>query len=313
MGFLTRLPVLGPLLAAVLRSRPYRVYQLLSAAKGNRLAGAVTFFGFLALFPLLTVALAIAVSTLTPTRVDSLKHKIADQVPGLSDSLGLDSLIANAATVGVISGLLLLVSGLGWVATIRGSIRDIWQLPAEQDNVVLLKIKDCVVLLGLGLVSIVSLGASTVATRLAGQLATGLGLADRGPGHWLLVASGFVIAVGADLLLFLYLLGPFPGIYGQHRRDLLTAALIGAVGFELLKLLLSSYLGSVAGKSLYGAFGVPVALLLWINFVCRLLMYCVSWTALADPEGARARARASAEAAYRAAGELGAGGVPTRG
>lgn len=92
----------------------------------------------------------------------------------------------------------------------------------------------------------------------------------------------------------------------------MTAALIGAVGFELLKLLLSSYLGSVAGKSLYGAFGVPVALLLWINFVCRLLMYCVAWTALADPEGARARARASAETAYRAAGELGMAGPPTR-
>lgn len=312
MGFLTRLPVIGPLVAAVLRNRPYRVYQHFTAAKANRLAGAVTFFGFLALFPLLTVALAIAVTTLTPTRVDTLKHKIADQVPGLANSLGLDSLIANAATVGVLSGLLLLISGLGWVGTIRGAIRDIWQLPEEDGNVVLRKVWDCVVLVGLGVVSVVSLGASAITTQLAGRLASGLGLSDQGQAHYLLAVAGFVIAVGADLLLFLYLLAPFPRIAGQHRRDLMTAALIGAVGFELLKLLLSSYLGSVAGKSLYGAFGVPVALLLWINFVCRLLMYCVAWTALADPEGARARARASAETAYRAAGELGMAGPPTR-
>ncbi|MGF1431839.1 YihY/virulence factor BrkB family protein [Kitasatospora sp. LaBMicrA B282] len=305
MGFLSGLPVIGPLVAAVLRSRPYRVYLHFTAAKGNRLAGAVTFFGFLALFPLLTVALAIAVTTLTPTRVDSLKHKIADQVPGLSGSLGLDSLIANAATVGALSGLLLLISGLGWVDTLRGAIRDVWQVPEDGDNVLVRKAWDCLVLLGLGVVAAVSLGASAVTTQLAGRLATGLGLSDRGPAHYLLAAAGFVIAVGADVLLFLYLLGPFAGIRGQHRRDLLTAALIASVGFELLKLGLSSYLTHLAGRSLYGAFGVPIALLLWINFIFRLLMYCVSWTALADPEGARARARASADAAYRAAGELG--------
>ncbi|GAA1264404.1 YihY/virulence factor BrkB family protein [Kitasatospora nipponensis] len=310
MGFLTGLPVIGPLVTTVLRSRPYRVYEHFTAAKSNRLAGAVTFFGFLALFPLLTVALAIAVATLSPTRVNDLKQRIADQVPGLAGSLDLDSLIANAATVGAISGLLLLISGLGWVATMRGSIRDIWQLPAEEGNPLLRKGWDCLVLAGLGVVSALSLGASAVTTQLAGRLAEGLGLSDRGPAHYLLAAAGFVIAVGADLLLFLYLLGPFPRITGQHRGDLLAGALIGAVGFELLKLLLSSYLGSVAGKSLYGAFGVPVALLLWINFVSRLLMYCVSWTALADPEGARARARASAEAAYREAGELGAPARP---
>ncbi|MDH6140766.1 membrane protein [Kitasatospora sp. GP30] len=312
MGFLTKLPVVGPVVAAVLRSRPYRVFRHFSAVGGNRLAGAVTFYGFLALFPLLTVALAVAVSTLTPGQVESLKHRIAEQVPGLANALGLDSLIANAATVGLISGLLLVASGLGWVDTMRASIRVIWQLPEDDRNVLVRRITDCVVLVGLGGVSIVSLGASAVGTRLAGRLAAALGLAGGGPGHWLLAVAGFVIAVGADLLLFLYLLAPFPGIEGQRRRDLLAAALIGAVGFELLKVGLSSYLGYVAGRSLYGAFGVPVALLLWINFICRLLMYCVSWTAAADPEQARARALARAEAAYRAAGGPAAGPPPSR-
>ncbi|MDH6135965.1 membrane protein [Kitasatospora sp. MAA4] len=297
MGFLTRLPLIGPLAGAALRSRPYRTYEHFTAAKGNRLAGAVTFFGFLALFPLLTVALAIAVATLTTTRVDEIKQKIGDQVPGLATSLGLDSLIANAGAVGLVSGVLLLLSGLGWVNTMRGSIRDIWQLPQEDGNVFLRKGWDCLVLAGLGLVSALSLAASAVGSLLAGKLARGLGLADHGPAHYLLAAAGFVIAVGADMLLFSYLLAPFPRITDQRRREVLIGALIGSVGFELLKLLLASYLGSVSGKSLYGAFGVPIALLLWINFVCRLLMYCVSWTALADPAAARDRALASAEAA----------------
>jgi membrane protein len=32
---------------------------------------------------------------------------------------------------------------------------------------------------------------------------------------------------------------------------------------------------------LYGAFGVPVALLLWISFVTRLVLFCAAWTATA--------------------------------
>lgn len=65
------------------------------------------------------------------------------------------------------------------------------------------------------------------------------------------------------------------------------AALIGAVGFELLKLLLSGYIQGVAAKSMYGAFGVPVALLLWMNFTSKLVLFCAAWTATPskdDPE-----------------------------
>jgi membrane protein len=58
-----------------------------------------------------------------------------------------------------------------------------------------------------------------------------------------------------------------------------VAGLIGAVGFELLKWLLTGYLQGVAGKSMYGAFAVPVAVVLWINLMARLLLYCAAWTA----------------------------------
>ncbi|AUG77661.1 membrane protein [Kitasatospora sp. MMS16-BH015] len=297
---LAKLPVIGPLVTWLLRTRAYRTYAHFTETKGNRLAGAVTFFGFLALFPLLTVALAVAVATLNGSQVHRLQDKISEQLPGLSDSLNLPGLIANAGTVGLISGLLLVISGLGWVDTIRGAIRDVWLLPEEDGNIVLRKAWDCVVLLGLGLVTAVSLGASAVATQLARHLADAIGL-DGTAGRYLLGAASYLIAVIADTVLFAYLLAPFPRITDQHRRDVLGAALIGAVGFEVLKILLASYLGSVATKNIYGAFGTPIALLLWINFVSRLLMYCVSWTALADPAAARQREITRAEQILRKA------------
>ncbi|GAA3024559.1 YihY/virulence factor BrkB family protein [Streptomyces lactacystinicus] len=297
MDFLTRLPVLGPLVARVLRSRPYRVYEYFSAARGNRLAGAVTFFGFLALFPLLTVGLAIAAAALSDDRVHELQKHISDQLPGLSDALNLPALVSNAGTVGLVGGALLLISGLGWVDTMRTSIRDLWQLPQEEGNPVLRKAWDVAVLGGLGLVSLFSLAASATGTTLAGRIADAIGLNS----GYLLTAVGVLIAIACDMLLFAYLLAPFPGITDQRRRDLVQGALIGSVGFELLKILLASYLGSIAGRSLYGAFATPVALLLWINFVSRLLMYCVAWTATADPQAARERTRAHGRTLLEAA------------
>ncbi|MCD0481874.1 YihY/virulence factor BrkB family protein [Streptacidiphilus sp. ASG 303] len=315
MDFLTRLPVVGPLVARLLRTRAYRVWDHVNGLGGNRLAGAITFFGFLALFPLLTLAMALAAAALSDQQVADIQKKIAEQIPGIADSLDLGALVRNAGTVGLVSGLLLLVSGLGWVDTMRASIRTLWQLDAEPGNPVLRKLLDVGVLVGLGVATAVSLGASALFSALTGQVAEALGLQRSGVGSWLLGLAGFAIAVGADMILFAYLLTAFPRITDQSRRTVLAASLIGAVGFEVLKVLLSSYISGVAGKSMYGAFGVPVALLLWINFVTRLLMYCVGWTALADPEAARRRARERALHAYREAGgeesaPSGAGGAP---
>jgi membrane protein len=310
VNWLTRLPVLGPVAARVLRSRPYLVFDHFNKAGSNRLAGAVTFFGFLALFPLLTVAMAIAAATLSSGRVRSIQGAIARQLPSLADSLDLDSLVRNAATVGVISGVLLLVSGLGWVDTTRVAIRTVWRLPIEPGNAVLRKALDVGVLIGLGVVAAVSIAASAATSALTGQLASWLGVAHQSWGRLLLSAASFLIAVGADTLMFAYLLVGLPRIGDQRRRVVVEGALLGAVGFELLKQLLSAYLSNVAGKNIYGAFGTPVALLLWINFIFRWLFFCVAWTATDDPEAARARARARAAEAWTEAGGAGTPGGP---
>jgi membrane protein len=300
---LTRMPVIGPIVVWVTRSRAYRVFEHFNDVGSNRLAGAVTFFGFLALFPLLTVALAVAAAVLTDNRVNDLQQKIAEQIPGLSKQLNLHEVAANAGTVGLVSGFILLVSGLGWVDTTRVSIRSSWYLPLEPGNVIVRKFWDTVVLIGLGLVGGVSLGASIAAGALTGQAAKWLGLEGSTAGRVTLAVIAFVIAVAADLLVFSYLLVGLPRVFGQPRRVVLEAALMGAIGFEVLKQALAAYIAGVATKSVYGAFGTPIALLLWINFICRWLLYCVAWTATADPAAARLRMRERALEAIAKADE----------
>ena len=106
----------------------------------------------------------------------------------------------------------------------------------------------------------------------------------------LLRVAAFAVAVLADFLLLLYVLTLLPGVEPPRRR-LVVAALIGAVGFELLKLLLSGYMQGVAAKSMYGAFGVPVALLLWINFTAKLVLFCAAWTATPSKGATRTSVR----------------------
>ncbi|MGV2915423.1 YihY/virulence factor BrkB family protein [Streptomyces alfalfae] len=278
MDWLKRLPGIGPLVVKGMRTHAWHAYERLDEVHWTRLAAAMTFISFLALFPLLTVAAAVAAATLSAEQQDTLKDKLAEQVPGISDQLDLDALVANAGTVGLIAGALLLFTGIGWVGSMRECLRAVWECEDEEENPFLRKAKDAGVLLGLGGAGLASFAASGLASVAVGWTARLIGIDETGWGAALLQAMAFAIAILADFLLLLYVLTLLPGVQ-PHRRDLVTAALIGAAGFELLKLLLGGYMKGVAAKSMYGAFGVPVALLLWINLTAKLLLFCAAWTA----------------------------------
>lgn len=288
MDWLTKLPVIGPPAARLMRTHAWRSYETLDRVHWTRLAAAITFLSFLALFPLITVAAAVGAALLDQEQLDKLENKISEQVPGISDQLDVDSLVANAGTVGLVAGALLLVTGIGWVGSIRDCLRAVWELDhVEEGNLVLRKLKDAGVLLGLGATALASLTASALGSTAVGWTADRLGIGGGGAGSVLLQIAALAIAVVADFLLLLYVLTLLPGVQPPRRR-LVVAALIGAVGFELLKLLLGGYISGVASKSMYGAFGTPIALLLWINFTAKLLLFCAAWTATQSKETAGA-------------------------
>lgn len=275
MDWLTRLPLIGEPLAKAMRTHAWRSYETLERVKWTRLAAAITFTSFVALFPLLTLGAAVAAALLSEQQTGELEKKISEQLPGLSDSIDLRALTENAGAVGLVAGALLLFTGVSWVGSLRECLRAVWEVEEGPGNVFLLKLKDAAVLIGLGGVALLSVGASAFASAAVGWVVEKTGLAGVGG---LLTAAGFCIAVLADFLMMLYVLSRLPGVWPDRRR-LVIAALIGAVGFEVLKLVLSGYLQGVAAKSMYGAFGTPIALLLWINFTAKLTLYCAAWTA----------------------------------
>jgi membrane protein len=284
MDWLKKLPVVGPLLARLMLTHAWRSFERLDRVKWTRLAAAMTFTSFVALFPLLTVGAAAAAATLSKQQQADLQDKIAEQVPGISDQLDIAGMVDNAGTIGLIAGAVLLFTGIGWAGSTRECLRAVWELPdEEEENPFLRKAKDLGILVGLGGAVLVTLATSTVASAMVGWITRQLGIEKGGWGSVLLYVAAFAVSVLADFLLLLYVLTLLPGVEPPRRR-LIVAALTGAVGFELLKALLSGYMQGIAAKSMYGAFGVPVALLLWINFTAKLVLFCAGWTATGSKE-----------------------------
>jgi membrane protein len=288
MDWLKKLPVVGPLVTQLMRTRAWLAYERLDRVHWTRLAAAITFTSFLSLFPLLTVAAAVGAALLTPKQLDKLEDSLAEQVPGISDQLNISGLVDNAGTVGLVAGAVLLVTGISWVGSMRDCLRAVWEKDDEDEgNPVVRKLKDGAVLLGLGAAGLASAAASVIGSSAVGKGAEWLGVPRDGAGGAVLRSAAFGVGVLAAFLLLLYVLTLLPGVQPPRGR-LVVATLIGAAGFELLKLLLSGYMREVAAKSMYGAFGVPIALLLWISFTAKLLLFCAAWTATpkAGEEGA---------------------------
>ncbi|MFD0071880.1 YihY/virulence factor BrkB family protein [Streptomyces sp. NPDC127166] len=311
MDWLTRLPVIGPWVVRLMRTHGWHAYETLDEAHWTRLAAAITFISFIALFPLITVAAAIGAALLSKDQLDRIETKIADQVPGISDQLDIGGLVANAGTIGLVAGAVLLLTGISWIGSMRECLRAVWGLDAVEGNPILLKGKDALILVGLGGVALASLAASWLGSTAVGWSADRLGVSGEGAGGYLLQGAAVLVGVAADFLILLYVLTLLPGVE-PRRRDLVVAALMGAVGFELLKLLLGGYMKGVAAKSMYGAFGVPVALLLWINFTAKLLLFCAAWTATESRRRSPSESRPAPEPASPPETRNGDDAPPTR-
>ena len=61
------------------------------------------------------------------------------------------------------------------------------------------------------------------------------------------------------------------------RGALVRGALLGAVGFEVLKLGANLLLKQTQGNPAFQVFGVTLILLVWINYFSRLVMYAAAW------------------------------------
>ena len=308
---MTALSAPARLLASARARRPFldhlvRTYQRYQADTGDRLAAAVTFYWFLSLFPILLLAIAIAGYALGDSARPEIVKGFSGFLPqGVAKTVG--DVVANskgkAGLLGIIGTLL---SGLGWIAGLREAIRTIWHQNVSAGNLVVAKIRDVVVLVGLFAVIAASVGVSIVATASTDAVVSFLGI-DQLPGASVLTnVLAYVVGGAVDVVVFLFL---FTGLARVPTRlsRVVKGAVFGAVVFELVKFAGAKYVASTTtkGEATYGTFAVVVGLLLFLNLVTRGILLAAAFTVTAPYDSdVRPSGTADAEQALKA-------GIPT--
>jgi membrane protein len=258
-------------------------WKLLQENNGSQYAAAITYFSFLALFPLVLLAVSITGFVLHshPAAQQSLFDHIAADVPGdFGQTLktSIQGAIKARASVGIAGVLGVLLTGLGWIGNLRAAIGGVWGRRPKQRNFFLDKLMNLLVLAGLGLGILVSLGLTVVGTALTDQLLRASGLDDVAGVHYLVPIFGLALAVAGDILIFWWLLVWLPDV-DVPRRTGLQGALLAAVGYEVLKIVGTVTIAKTAHSPTAGPFAGLLAVLIWIQLVARFLLFCAAWTA----------------------------------
>jgi membrane protein len=226
---------------------------------GNALASSFAFQTFVSLFPLLLVAVAVVgfVSA----------HGSTDPADAIVRQLGLNGDAASSVRDAVaaaqdsrqatsIVGLAALAwSALGLIAALQYVFNQTWQVEARG-------VKDKAIgaawLAGAAVLFVAGAAATTVVRWLPGTLKP------------LTLVASVVISVA----LWLWAFRVLPNTRVPWR-SLVPGAIFGAIGFEVLKAVGAWYVPHMVKNSsqLYGTIGVVLAVLAWLLFFGRLVVY----------------------------------------
>ena len=250
---------------------------------GDHYAAAVTYFSVLSLVPLLMIAFAVAgfVLQAQPDLLAELQASITKAVPGsLGETLNnvIDTAIKSAATVGFFGLLVALYSGIGWMTNLRTALSEQWGQVPTPPPIVKRVLFDLAALLGLGLALAVTFAVTGLLSGFAGTVLAFLGLAQRPGAEVLLTLLGVLIGLADNWLIFVWVLARLP----RERvalRSASKAAVLGAVGFEVLKQGMAIYLQTITRTPSGAVFGSTLGLLVFIYYASRFVLFVTAWSA----------------------------------
>lgn len=250
--------------------RALDVQDRVGEINGGFAASAITVSVFVAIFPLLLVA--IAVIGFLASGDDELAGRIIDDLgltgnaaQTMQDAIEKASDSRQAASIVGLVGLAW--SGSGVAVALQQGVRAPWQ---ETSN----GIKDRL----LGLAWLVAAGIGFAAVIALGGVLNFL--PDQVP-VVLVTLAAIAIGLAAEIGLFWWM---FVGL-GTRRvpaRDLLPGAIAAGIGFEVLKLVGTVYVPQLVARSssLYGPLGIVFAILAWLAIFAKLIIYCSTLNAV---------------------------------
>jgi membrane protein len=239
--------------------------------QGGRLAAAIAYYGFFAIFALLLIGYSTFGILLdnNPELFAIVREFIRQNLPFLN----LEQVLSSSRTVGVVGILGLTFTGIGWVEAIRSSQRLIWRLEEHPGYIVVRQLLDLLVLLGI----LILLASSQIGVygleRLLDWLASG----------WVVSVVSEILTFAINMLLAAALLAAVPRLRMTVRR-LLPPVLQIAIGVTLLNSVGESFVGLIQRNPAYGLVASAVGVLVYLYVFNQLLLFGAAWAAT-SPHG----------------------------
>ena len=263
-------------------------------ARGPHLAAMLAYYALLSLFPFVFLAASLVSAIGRPEETSTLLRDLSHVLPGTSahDLARLvRSLESNAAEIGLIGGVALLWSSLGFLSALESGLNVLYGLPnrgfLHQKLLVLSLLGTALIglLLGLTLVVASQTALSEVAPGISHLAAWRIG-------------GGLAIS---SLTTFLFLLIVYRTLPNTEltTRQVIPGALIATALLQLTFESLPLYVRSVEGLPALKAFGGAAVLLVWLYLMGNVVLLggAITWWS------SRGRAAAAAQAAIAQAPE----------
>ena len=239
--------------------------------QGGRLAAAIAYYGFFAVFALLLIGYSIFGILLTSNA--ELLGIVRDFLRLNLPFLDVQAILSSGKTVGIVGIVGLTFTGIGWVEAIRSSQRLIWRLNEQPGYIGVRQALDLLVLIGILLL----LGLSQLAVygleKLLDWLAGGL----------ILEIISLLLTLAVNLVLATALLAAVPRLRMTARRMAPPVLQVG-LGVTLLNTVGKSFVGLVERNPAYGLVGSAVGVLVYLYIFNQLLLFGAAWAAT-SPHG----------------------------
>ena len=241
----------------------------------RRLAAAVTFSAFFAVFALALLGFAVVGYVVDQPVADQAVQRFLDQHLPRMDTEGLRAARGAAGLIALVS---LPVIGLMWVDALRSAIRAVWRIAEYPGRFPVRWAMNLLALVGLALLLVASLAVAFGAEMLLGQLISGVGQANGAPSRWLLAAARFILGLAVNVLLSIAVLTILPRLRMSLRR-VLPAALLVTAGLELLTSLGRQLMARAEANPAFQLVAGAVGLLMFLLILNQLILFAAALTA----------------------------------
>jgi len=242
--------------------------------QGGRLAAAIAYYGFFAIFALLLIGYSLF-GLVLKNNVELLGI-VSDFLERNLPFLDLQQILNSGKTVGIVGIVGLTFTGIGWVEAIRSSQRLIWRLNEQPGYFGVRQAVDLMVLIGILLL----LAASQLAVYGLEKLLDYLANGQMG---FLLSAASVILSIAINMVLAAALLAAVPRLRMTMRR-LVPPVLQVGIGITLLNTVGKSFVGLIQRNPAYGLVASAVGVLIYLYVFNQLLLLGAAWAAT-SPHG----------------------------